>query len=296
MSRCAKSFRSWGGKKLIEKDGKVIRYADGSTVTWKHVLCHTSGMGWTRPKTRPSLPGIDRGSDVIFILPFAADVNEHIIYSDLPVILMGKAMEMAEGRPLDWIVQERLLTPLQLNHTGYRRISQYSSGSDFSGRYFSKDAVAPTEHDTAFRRKRIWGEVHDENAWLMDGVSAHAGIFSTAKDVYSLMRAFADAREHGGILKLETAREMSSLQAEENGDRRALIWQMSGRGEHAYTRLLSDVAYGHAGFTGCFVWNDPIRKISIVFLSNDIYNGRDHRVLAAYRPAIMKAILDDLGM
>ena len=276
-------FPQMAGKKPVEKDGEIVGFADGSVVTWWNVLTHTTGIGWTRPKARPSLPGINESLKVIFDLPFSCNVNEHVIYSDIPIILMGKAMEMAGEKPLDRIIEERLTVPLKLKDTGFRRISQYSSQEDDR-----KKDIPPTEYDEVFRKKRIWGEVHDENAWTMDGVSAHAGIFSTAADVCSLMMAFAKARDDGGILKPETAKEMSTLQAEDDGDRRGLIWHMSGRGERAYTRVLSEYAYGHAGFTGCFTWNDPVSSISIVFLSNDVYRGRENRVLADYRSQIME--------
>ena len=107
------------------------------------------------------------------------------------------------------------------------------------------------------------------------------------------MMAFNDAKEKGGILTSQTAMEMSSLQAEDDGDRRGLIWQLSNNAENAYTRVLSNYSYGHGGFTGCFAWNDPVRSMSIVFLSNDIYNGRDYRVLPRYRKQIMESFLEN---
>ena len=105
------------------------------------------------------------------------------------------------------------------------------------------------------------------------------------------MMEFNRAREEGGILASKTAIEMSSLQTEEDGDRRGLIWHLSSNAENAYTQVLSECSYGHEGFTGCFAWNDPDRNISIVFLSNDIYNGRDNRVLPKYRKQIMETII-----
>lgn len=278
-------FPQMAGLRPIEKNGKVIGHADASKITWWNVLTHTTGMGWTREKTRPSLPGVDKDLSVIFDLPFAYNVNEHVIYSDIPIILMGKAMEIVEKKPVDEIVDNRLIHRLRLRNTGYRRLSQYSMLAD------SQKTIPPTEYDDVFRKKRVWGEVHDENAWTMDGVSAHAGIFSTASDVCEVMMEFNRAREEGGILASKTAKEMSSLQTEEDGDRRGLIWHLSSNAENAYTQILSECSYGHEGFTGCFAWNDPDRNISIVFLSNDIYNGRDNRVLPKYRKQIMETII-----
>ena len=277
-------FPEFNTQKPIEKDGKIIGWCDASKVTWYHVLTHTSGMGWTRPKTRPSLPNLDNGLGDIFDLPFAYQTGEHIIYSDIPIILMGIVMERITGKKLDELVKIEVCDPLKLEHTGFRRVSHCLS---------LRNDIVPTENDTLFRKCRVWGEVHDENAFLLDGVAAHAGIFSTAEDMCALAMEYAHCLEcDDGILKKETAKMMINEHAEEEGDRRGLIWQLSGSGKNAYTRFLSSKAYGHAGFTGCFLWNDPEKDLSIVFLANDVYNGRDNRKLFEYRPQIMKYITD----
>lgn len=277
-------FSEFNTKKPIEKNGVTIGWCDASKVTWYHVLTHTSGMGWTRPKTRPSLPNLNKGLEDIFRLPFAYQTGEHIIYSDIPIILMGIVMERISGKKLDELIKNEVCIPLKLNHTGFRRISNCLS---------SRKDIVPTENDTLFRKRRIWGEVHDENAFLLDGVAAHAGIFSTAEDMCTLAMAYAHCLEYDdGILKNETVKMMINENEEEEGDRRGLMWQLSGSGKNAYTRFLSSKAYGHAGFTGCFLWNDPEKDLSIVFLSNDVYNGRDNRKLFEYRPQIMKCITD----
>ena len=64
-------FPQMAGLRPIEKNGKVIGYNDASRITWRNVLTHTTGMGWTRQKTRPSLPGVNKDLGVIFNLPFA---------------------------------------------------------------------------------------------------------------------------------------------------------------------------------------------------------------------------------
>lgn len=270
--------------KPIEKDGNIVGYCDASKITWFDALTHTTGMGWTRKKTRPSLPHIDKGLEDIFNLPFAYQPHTRVVYSDLPIILMGKLMERILNQPLDEAINNTIIEPLNLKNTCFRRIS-YKESDLYN--------VAPTEYDTVFRKKRMWGEVHDENAFLMDGVSAHAGIFSTAEDMCKLAIAFADCLNQDGIIKKETAMQMIMKQAEEDGDRRGLMWQLSGCLPTSYTRCLSPLAYGHAGFTGCFLWNDPDSRLSIVLLTNDIYNGRENRKLFSYRPEIIRQAIEE---
>ena len=52
------------------------------------------------------------------------------------------------------------------------------------------DRVVPTEYDSIYRKKMIKGQVHDENTYLMGGVSGHAGLFSNAWDIAIFMKLF----------------------------------------------------------------------------------------------------------
>ena len=138
--------------------------------------------------------------------------------------------------------------------------------------------------------------MHDENAYLLDGVAAHAGIFSTARDMCYLGMAYNACLEHDGVVLEETAKQMTQEMEEEDGDRRGLIWQLSSSGENAYTRFLSEQAYGHSGFTGCFMWIDPVTGIVVTFLSNDAYNGRDNRRLFECREDIMRLAVEETAL
>lgn len=269
----------------IVRNGIEVDSFSGSLITWKHVLTHTSGIGWTRPKTRPSLPELCNGIDAIFDLPYLYAPGEHIVYSDIPIILLGKAVEKIVGIPLDELIQKAVCNPLGLRHTKYLRRSSLAPVAE---------DVVPTEYDEIFRKKRIWAEVHDENAYLLDGVSAHAGVFSTSNDLCKLAMHYNGCLHQDGILNTVTVADMIKQHAKDADDRRGLIWQLSGVTEDAYTASLSSQSYGHSGFTGCFLWNDPIRQLSIVVLSNDVYNGRDKRILWKWRKKIIQSIVESL--
>src|ERR1043166_7106265 len=49
--------------------------------------------------------------------------------------------------------------------------------------------IAPTEIDT-LRGGLVRGKVHDERAYYLGGVSAHAGLFSTAHDMARFARTY----------------------------------------------------------------------------------------------------------
>lgn len=269
--------------KPIEEKGVTVGQCDASKVTWLHVLTHTSGMGFTRPMPFPTLPHLDKGLDDIFTLPFAYPPGTRVAYNDMPLILLGVAMERVSGRRLDELVDELICRPMGLLNTGYLRRSAHPSRIP---------GVVPTEEDTRFRKQRVWGAVHDENAFLLDGVSGHAGIFSTAEDICGFALRMADCLKEDGLLKRATAEEMIREYAEEDGDRRGIAWQLSIPGEASYTKYLSHNAYGHSGFTGCFFWNDPEKDLSVVLLSNDVYSGRENRKLFDVRGEIMRLAVE----
>jgi CubicO group peptidase (beta-lactamase class C family) len=51
--------------------------------------------------------------------------------------------------------------------------------------------------------------------------------------------------------------------------------------------------FGHTGFTGTCVWADPVRDLSVVFLTNAVYYGR--RDLREIRAAICDAAVAEFG-
>ena len=40
------------------------------------------------------------------------------------------------------------------------------------------------------------------------------------------------------------------------------------------SKLASSLSYGHSGFTGTFIWVDPLRECFLIFLSNRVYPSR----------------------
>ena len=86
-------------------------------------------------------------------------------------------------RALDEFAKAHIFAPLGMNN------------SLFNPPGFLRPRIAPTEYDAAFRKRLLRGEVHDENAWAMGGISGNAGLFSTARDI----AAFAQMLLNGGI-------------------------------------------------------------------------------------------------
>ena len=112
------------------------------------------------------------------------------------------------------------------------------------------------------------GMVHDGKAAMIeDGIAGSAGLFGTVEDISKLGKMFLNRI----FLKKQTFSEMVKLQAEYNGLRRGLGWQLYSSENNNPARVLSKDSYGHNGFTGTSLWIDPTNKLVIVFLSNSVY-------------------------
>mgnify|MGYP000902672869 FL=1 len=60
------------------------------------------------------------------------------------------------------------------------------------------DRIPPTEIDNVYRNEVVKGFVHDENAFLMGGVSGHAGIFSNSYDIANYAQAMLNLGVYNG--------------------------------------------------------------------------------------------------
>ncbi|HIQ04501.1 MAG TPA: carboxylesterase [Anaerolineae bacterium] len=290
--------------------GQVV---DAGRVTFRQLLTHTSGLpAWRSVYLEagpvPPAPGepvadpgveerIHRALTAIVRYPFIYPPGEDLVYSDIGLILLGESVARLLGKRLDRAVEELVLSPLGLCHTGYRPL-------DMRNRH-QVDDIAATEF-CAWRKRRLRGEVHDENAAGMGGVAGHAGLFGTAADVAKLASLYL----HGGtvtkgvlpggrgerkacLLRPETVADMISEQVRQPGPggvRRGLGWMLRAREGASCGRYFSQNSFGHTGFTGTSVWVDPTVGLIVVLLTNRVYCGRDPAGITALRPALHDAV------
>ncbi len=240
--------------------------AHAEEVTFGQVLSHAAGLAaWLPLYTWPR-------DDVrlrVMRAAFAYKPGRHVRYSDLGFILLGWAIEALTGQPLDRALQALVLTPLGLTATGYRRRGHAAP--------LAAGEVAATEL-CPWRGRRLRGEVHDENAWHLDGVAGHAGVFSTASDVAAFGQAWLDALRGQGPLAArlgpELARQAVRLQAQAGPVRRGLGWALWSPAPRSVSNPLGPRAFGHTGFTGTSLFVDPDCDLVIAALTNRVYFGR----------------------
>jgi CubicO group peptidase (beta-lactamase class C family) len=201
-----------------------------------------------------------------------------MVYSDLGAIILGQIVERVSGEPLDAYLARHVFGPLGMTST------QYRPGAGLLPR------IAPTEYDP-WRQRHLRGEVHDENAFSLGGVSGHAGLFSTGRDVARLARMYLNGGTLDGVrfVRSETVRRFTTVQ-DSTLSNRALGWE-TPTGSNSAGRLMKRPAFGHTGFTGTSIWIDPSRDLFIVLLTNRVNPTRQNLRIGGVRTALADAVV-----
>lgn len=287
---------------------QIISWWPNSTTKITDLLTHTSGLIWWKPFFK-SFENIQSVSDRWDFLKeelvkselmsiqesklknqnSQIEVLQSSVYSDVGFLVLAFVIEKLWSLPLikiwDLWIQEINNQPLKINLNKNSLHWIFLNSNSHPHRPFPLLDYAPTEF-CSWRGRRIQGEVHDENAWILGGVSTHAGLFGSVKDVADifLFYRFALLNSHydwHNVIKLFTQRQMTESQ----GDW-ALGFMMPTKGKSSSGMFFSPQSIGHTGFTGTSVWWDPVRDFIVIFLSNRLFYGREQREFAKLRPIL----------
>jgi serine-type D-Ala-D-Ala carboxypeptidase len=264
----------------LEHRGQAV---DPTTVTLWHLLTHTSGLPAWRSihEVNPFPHAIahthhaqhwQRGLDALCGYAFVGQPGAAVLYSDIGLMLLGEVVSRLHGTPgnLEAAVQARINA----------RSPQVNAMFNPLLHGIPREQIVPTEHDSLWRKRRMWGEVHDENTYSLGGIAGHAGLFA---DVVSL-GAFGQRWLDGawGIAP-ELAARATHEQAVTGDQRRGLGWMLkAGDASPAGERFSTD-SYGHTGFTGTSLWIDPHKRLVVAALTNRVYYGREPTGILHFR-------------
>jgi CubicO group peptidase (beta-lactamase class C family) len=267
----------------IDLDAPVQRYIpefrgpNKERVTVRHLLTHTSGLPAWRPLYKETTTA--EGARALAVAT-ALDTfpGVRMVYSDLGAIILGQLVERVSSEPLDAYLARRVFGPLGMTSTRYRPTAELLP------------RIAPTEYDS-WRQRQIRGEVHDENAFALGGVSGHAGLFSTAHDVARLCRMYLDGGTLDGvrIVRPETIRVFTTVQDSALSNR-ALGWE-TPNGSNSAGHFLTRPAFGHTGFTGTSIWVDPSRDLFVILLTNRVNPTRQNLRIGGVRTALADVVV-----
>lgn len=283
----------------LDVDAPVQRYIPEfrgpgkEKVSIRHLLTHSSGL----PAWRPLFREARNRTEVLALVdttPLDTVPGARFVYSDLGAITLMQVVERITGERIDRLLERRVFGPLGMTATRYLPPASW------------RDRIAPTENDTAFRHRVLRGEVHDENAGRMGGVSGHAGLFSDAPDVAVFVTWLLEARQgrptpgHGpGVnpptVSTGTVSEFLRRQDLPPGSSRAFGWDTpADSGYSSAGTKLSRRGFGHTGFTGTSIWVDPERDLFIILLTNRVHPTRANTKILQVRPRVADLVVDAL--
>ena len=272
---------------ILEEEGKldldrtVASYlpeydvADKRSITVRMLLTHTSGIRSHHPLWRDA-----RGRDAYFAgmvkHPLAHDPGTQALYTDWNMVLLQFLVERLTGQTLDRFVEARVFGPLGMRDTRYNPAATL------------RPRIAPTEV-ADFRGGHVWGEVHDETAWVLGGVSGNAGLFSSTRDLAVFMQMMVNGGVYGDarIVRPTTIARWTARQRADAS--RALGWDTPSPNSSA-GRYFSARSFGHTGFTGTSMWADPEKDLFVVLLTNRVNPTRDNQKIGPLRRAVADAV------
>jgi CubicO group peptidase (beta-lactamase class C family) len=258
---------------------------DKGRITLTQLLTHTSGLAAWRPLYLEAASA-DDVPEVIARMPLESSAEEpaKVIYSDLNYILLGYVIERVTGKRLDHVTRAEIIRPLDLTRTMFSpplHMKRETAATEWGQAYEGGEAYEAAlrnqitgllKSDCAprpvWRTDLIWGEVHDGNAYYLGGIAGHAGLFSTAREVFRLANQFLPGSE---LLGAESLPLFTTNFTRGQCDARSLGWMLAETAGCSSGPRLPPSAFGHTGFTGTSVWIDPTLSRVFVLLTNRIH-------------------------
>ncbi len=241
-------------------------------VTIRHLLTHSSGLPAHRTLWLES-ESADEAKRIVLATPLDTVPGTRYVYSDLGAMLAGWVIERVTGKSLDAYLTDAVFAPLAMTDTRY-----HPEAGELA-------RIAPTEIDP-WRGRHLRGEVHDENAFRLGGVSAHAGLFSSAADLSRFAQMMLNGGELGGrrVVRPQTLSDFTRVQ-DAALSHRALGWE-TPNGTNSAGTVMQRPAFGHTGFTGTSFWVDPVNDLFIIILTNRVNPSRANSRIGPVRTSI----------
>jgi serine-type D-Ala-D-Ala carboxypeptidase len=279
----------------------VVAYLPGfgaRDVTVWHLLTHTSGLDIRLSTLRHA--GRAGLLAAAYAVRPAHPPGTTVAYTNVNSLLLGEIVAHLQGTPLDDALGALVLNPLGLRDT------QFCPPSGLRPR------IAPTEMDEEWRGGLVHGGVHDESAHALGGVAGHAGLFSTAQDMYtfcqmwvgveSVVRCQLSVVGDGTPITTDNGQRTTDTRT---GNRSVALlrrdtiamactnhttglnlgcglgWMLD---RPNFMGAAPPGTFGHTGFTGPAVVVVPQRQLIVIVLNNRVYPRRrppEHHAVTA---------------
>jgi serine-type D-Ala-D-Ala carboxypeptidase len=247
-----------------------------AAVTLRQLVTHTSGIV-SYPKLYHEHSAWEPLFEEYCAMPLNRAPGTAYEYSSVNFFLLALAIERVSGQKLDKMVADRVFGPLGMRDT-----------------MFTPDAslrprIPATEY-VRWQDSYDWGVVNDRTTQLMGGVSAHAGLFSTARDLAAFGDALlADGRDGGHRMLSKDAARLLMSRVPGGGERALGICWWPGR-TGVFGDLLGGRSFGHTGTTGTAICLVPEDELTIVLLTNRVNPTRSNHLIDSFRPRFFNSV------
>lgn len=268
--------------KLDDRLGKLLPGvpAEKTPITVQQILSHTSGLPAVFPLYQdPEFKQKETALQTVLNVPMSYPIGTKVEYSCIGFITLGFILERLTNKTLDQLFKEIIADPLGLTDTGYNPPLE------------KLDRIAFTEWDPE-TKSFLRGDVHDENARALGGVSGNAGLFGTAADlgVFGQMLLQEGSFEGRHILKPATIDLFRNNYTGDTTEPRTLGWLLPSPEACSGSSFISAHSIGHTGFTGTSLWIDFEREFYGVLLNNRVHPTRLNTAHVGLRPRFYGAI------
>ena len=291
---CAKLIES-GEIKLSDKISKYFKEferEDKREITIENLLTHTSGFtAWKPFYLSQNFPIVDEAKYIgnsdkrinRFVLseilepPLETPVNSKVIYSDFNFLLLGFLIERIFQNDLQNLFATEVTSRIELTRTfigGLDSLRREIAASEFGNNHEKRmcEERGYDVHTYNWRDYQIWGEVHDGNCHFMNGISGHAGLFSTVEETFKIAQQFL--AEETVLLKPETCELFRTNYTKGMNEARSIAFQLAETPESTASNALAKDSFGHLGFTGTSVWIEPETERIFILLTNRTHNRK----------------------
>ncbi|KAJ5774214.1 hypothetical protein N7457_009110 [Penicillium paradoxum] len=267
-------------------------------ITVLMLLTHTSGFAPDPLPglTDPSYKTMQQRVDAVIGYELENSPGSTYTYSDLNFMNLRFLVEKVTRTPFDRYVHA-FTSELGMTSTFFNKGNNQSP----SFHYYSR--MAPTEYQIEVlgdsepqRPQPVRGTVHDENAWSLNGVSGHAGLFSTAGDVAIFCQMILNNGTYGGkqILKPKTVDLMfTNFNTAFPGNEHSIGFELN---QHYFSGPMANMlAGGHTGFTGTTLVVDRASDTFMVMMAHRVQPNRNWASNNIVRQAIGYWVARSLG-
>ena len=264
---------------LLVEDGKLEIDAPASRwlpeftgqgkekITLRQMLTHVSGLRSGLLASTEAWTGYGTGQARAMAQEAQSAPGTAFRYRDLNFILLGEIVQRVSGESLAAFAKRRIFKPLSMADTTFLPAQS------------RRDRIAPTtrEGDAV-----VHGIVHDPTSRRMGGVTGHAGLFTTSRDIARYCQMLLNGgRTASGkmVMKVATLKAMIAVQPPlPGGARRTLGFDVltsysDPKGAHFGPR-----SFGHTGWTGSCFWVDPESNSYFILMTNRNHPNEAHSV------------------